>query len=77
MMWLWAVGPLVVGIAAVWLGVMTRRLARVADELVDQRQITIAERRASLHRSLAGLHDDIVSYGRDPSADSDAGTVGR
>lgn len=75
-MWLWTVGPLVILAAATWLAVVTKRLVRVGEELVEGRPTTPA-RQASLHRSLAGLRGDIVAFGHDRSPDSDAGTADR
>lgn len=77
MMWLWAIGPLVVLCTASGLVVASRSLDRIRAEVVDERQRMRSDAVPVLRTSLIGLGQDIDSFHGVPAADTAATAADR
>lgn len=73
MMWLWAIGPLVIVFAAIWLAGANRRLGEQRLGVPDD----LANARARVRKRSSGLREALVRLDPGRSGDADIGREDR
>lgn len=76
-LWLWAVGPLVIVCVAVWLLIGARRLSRLGLTPDDDRPEPTSHRLTRLRENVSGLHDHLEHFGPIRMGDNDVGPADR